>query len=110
MSAHGTDMNVRPRRLAAHGAGKREVRNVTDREKVPQPHALGLVRVYSHIHAGAMIEAERAVYRGFAIGAHRQALRKLALIGAGDLREVTWCETAIAVEALGERMHFRRRA
>ena len=54
-------MNMRSRRLAAHGAAKREVRDVTDRKKVTQPHAFCLVRINGHIHAAAVIEAQGAM-------------------------------------------------
>ena len=39
----------------------REIRNVIRREKVPQPHAFGLVRINGHIHSTAVIEAQRTV-------------------------------------------------
>src|SRR6185369_9417176 len=52
-------------------------RNVMVDQVLAQPDAFGLIRVYGDVHAPAVIEAQRPVHRGFALGADRKNLPEL---------------------------------
>ena len=70
--ASGTYVDMGSGSLVRHGRAEREVRNALHSQIPHQPCAFRLIRADRHIHAAAMIEAERAMQRRFAIRADRQ--------------------------------------
>ena len=106
----GPEVNVRAGGLAGHGLAEGEVGNVVRGQVFAQPDAFGLIGVDGHIHAPAVVEAQRAVHRRFAHGAHRQRLAELPLEGRFHAAESWRSEDAVAIEALGQARALRRAA
>lgn len=101
------DMHMGAGRLARDSAADGVEGDVLGAKEIHQPLPLGGVGVQRDIHAAAMIEAERAVQRGFAVGADGQRFAELLLEREHDFLELQTLELPIPVEALHHRLPAR---
>ena len=100
-------MDVGAGGLTRDGGPEGEKRDFVIGEISPQPDAFGLVGAESDIDPPAVIEAERAVHVGFAIGADRYRISEALFVGHLDLGEDFRVELPVAVEAFDRRMLAR---